>query len=374
LATDQDGQLLVWLGQPSTASTSAEAEGQAPLSYTPPHLTEKILASRAALEGERKQVTVLFADIKVAANLYLGANCFASGDYRQAVDLGQKILQWLEGNLGRQRFDQAAFPAVYSGWFLTHSLGERGEFDKGIAHGQEGVRIAEALDHPYSLTQACTSLGYLYGVKGDFSHAVSVLERGLVLARDWNLTLLSPNFTGFLGHVYALSERVPEGLSLLKEALEALESIGFALFHSLFVVYLGEACVLADRLDEALALAGQALALVRQRGQRGYEAWALRLLGEIAAYRDPPGVEPAEDHYRQAIALAGELGIRPLLAHCHLGLGVLSLKIGRGEQARPELSTAIALYRAMDMTFWLSRAEAALAGVAGLGSLESGSG
>ncbi len=71
--------------------------------------------------------------------------------------------------------------------------------------------------------------------------------------------------------------------------------------------------------------------------------------------------QQAEAHYRQALALAEELGMRPLLAHCHLGLGTLYAKIGRREQARAELSTAIELYRAMDMTFWLPQAEAALA-------------
>ena len=73
--------------------------------------------------------------------------------------------------------------------------------------------------------------------------------------------------------------------------------------------------------------------------------------------------DQAEAHYRQALTLADELGMRPLVAHCHLGLGTLYLKIGRPEQARAELSAAIALYRAMEMTFWLPQAEAALAQV-----------
>ena len=52
--------------------------------------------------------------------------------------------------------------------------------------------------------------------------------------------------------------------------------------------------------------------------------------------------------------------MRPLLAHCHYGLGILYNRIGRPEQARIELSAAIELYRTMDMTFWLERAERAL--------------
>jgi hypothetical protein len=60
------------------------------------------------------------------------------------------------------------------------------------------------------------------------------------------------------------------------------------------------------------------------------------------------------------VTLASELGMRPLAAHCHRGLGTLYATTGQREQARAELTAAIALYRAMDMTFWLPQAEAAL--------------
>jgi hypothetical protein len=75
----------------------------------------------------------------------------------------------------------------------------------------------------------------------------------------------------------------------------------------------------------------------------------------------PPEAEPAAHHYRQALVLAEELGMRPLKAHCHLGLGILYTKVGRPQSARAELYTAIELYCAMDMTFWLLHAEATLA-------------
>jgi sugar phosphate isomerase/epimerase len=83
---------------------------------------------------------------------------------------------------------------------------------------------------------------------------------------------------------------------------------------------------------------------------------ALRLLGEIASRRDPP--EHAAGHYRDALALAEELGMRPLVAHCHLGLGKLSRRTGKREQAREHLITATTMYREMDMRFWLDQAEA----------------
>jgi tetratricopeptide (TPR) repeat protein len=118
-------------------------------------------------------------------------------------------------------------------------------------------------------------------------------------------------------------------------------------------------------MEEAVQLAGRALNLSRDHKERGYQAWALQLLGEIASHLDPPAVESAAAHYRQALALAEELRMRPLQAHCHRSLGTLYAKIGRYAEAHTALSTAIALYRAMDMTFWLPQAEAALAQVEG---------
>ena len=165
--------------------------------------------------------------------------------------------------------------------------------------------------------------------------------------------------------MYAWSGRIGEGISWLQQALTAYESAGIGLFHSLSVVQLGEAYLLADQVEDARACADRAVRLARERGERGHEAWALRLLGDIASHHDRPDVATAEAHYGAAMALASELGMRPLAAHCHRGLGTLYAKIGRLEQARAELSTAIDLYRAMEMTFWLPQAEAALARVEG---------
>jgi tetratricopeptide (TPR) repeat protein len=123
---------------------------------------------------------------------------------------------------------------------------------------------------------------------------------------------------------------------------------------------MGEAYLLAGRVVEAHRLAERALALARDRKERGHQAWALRLWGEMAAHHDPPTFASATAHYRQALAIAEELGMRPLQAHCHHALGTLYATVGQREQARTALATAIALYRAMDMTFWLPQAEAAL--------------
>jgi hypothetical protein len=121
--------------------------------------------------------------------------------------------------------------------------------------------------------------------------------------------------------------------------------------------------MLAGHLEEAHALTDHALAHAREHQERGNQAYALHLLGEIAARREPPEMALAETHYRQALTLAEELGMRPLQAHCHRGLGTLYAATGQRESARHALVTAIALYRSMVMTFWLPQTEAALAQV-----------
>ena len=135
--------------------------------------------------------------------------------------------------------------------------------------------------------------------------------------------------------------------------------------YALYVARLSEAYLLAGRLEDAMPCARCALALARTHKERGHEAYALRLLGEIAAQCEPLEVEQVEASYQQALALAEALGMRPLQAHCHRGLGTLYAKTGRQEQARAALATAIELYRAMEMTFWLPQAEAAMAEVEG---------
>ena len=161
-------------------------------------------------------------------------------------------------------------------------------------------------------------------------------------------------------------------MPLLTRALEQTIATGIVDTQALCRLALGEAQMLAGRLGEAHPLAEHALALARERQEQGHQAYALRLLGEIAARREPPERALAEAHYQQAHALAEELGMRPLVAHCHLGLGRLYAKMRQSEQAHAELSTAIALYRAMDMTFWLPPAQAALVQVGGTGSTGKG--
>jgi tetratricopeptide (TPR) repeat protein len=205
-------------------------------------------------------------------------------------------------------------------------------------------------------------IGLLSLRQGDLPRALPLLEQAVGICQDADLPVYCPLMAAALGVAYTLAERVTDAMPLLTQAVEQATAMKRIVYEAICRLSLGEAHLLASRLEEARALAERALALAREHQERGHQAYALRLLGEIAARREPPEVERAEERYHQALALAEALGMRPLLAHCHLGLGKLYGKIGRRAEARAALSAAIELYRAMEMTFWLPEAEAALAG------------
>jgi tetratricopeptide (TPR) repeat protein len=162
-----------------------------------------------------------------------------------------------------------------------------------------------------------------------------------------------------------LDERITDAVPLLTQTIEQSTAKGKVYFETFCHVSMSAAQILAGHLEEAHTLAERVLAFTRARQERGHQAYALRLLGEIAARRDPPECEPAAAHYQQALALAETLGMRPLQAHCHHSLGTLYAATGQREQARTELSTAMKMYRDMKMTFWLPQTEVALAQMVG---------
>jgi tetratricopeptide (TPR) repeat protein len=294
--------------------------------------------------------------LQVTGNLYFASAYICTGDYRRAEASLRKVLRLLEGDLGRERLGQTGFPAVSVHYYLVWTLADLGRFEEGILHGREGLRLAEGLNLPYGLANVNWILAYLQITRGELGPAITLLERVRGLTRDWNLAFLSVFDTGCLGYAYALSGRIAEGIPLLEQALTATETMALGAVHPLFLLYLGEAYVLAGRLDDALDFAGRGLALAREGGQRGFEAWALRLFGEATARRDPP--TRAAGHYRDALALAEELEMRPLIAHCHLGLGKVPRPAGDGRPPLEHLTVATAMYREMAMAYWVERAEA----------------
>jgi DNA-binding NtrC family response regulator/tetratricopeptide (TPR) repeat protein/class 3 adenylate cyclase len=299
--------------------------------------------------------------LQVAANVNLGQAYHALGDYRRGVDILRRTVESLTEDLNWERFGMSGLRSVGSRTFLVWCLAEMGEFAEGIAIAAEAVRIAEAADDPFPLIQAHMTIGYLYLRQGNFRRAIPALERGVDICQVKHIPLLFRELALLLGSAYALSGRVTEALPLLEQAVEQASAMKLKTWQSLRISALSEAYLLTGRREEARQLAARALELSREYKEQGHQAWALRLLGEIAAHRDPPDAEQAAASYQQALALAEERGMRPLLAHCHLGLGTLYRRMGRLAQARAELSAASELFRAMEMTFWLPQAEAELA-------------
>ncbi len=235
-----------------------------------------------------------------------------------------------------------------------------GAFAKGLTRGEEGVQAAEAVEDPFGLARAYDGVGMLYLRKGDLPKAIPVLERGLDICHATNQPHLVISTAMYLGTAYARSGRMTEALPLLEQATAWAASKKDMLHLAPLLASLSEVYLLAGCMQEATDRALRALDYTSAHKQRGYQAWILRLLGDIAMHRDPPEIEQAQTYYQQALTLANELGMRPLQAHCHRGLGTLYSQTGQSEQARAELSTAIEMYRDMEMTFWLPETEAAL--------------
>ena len=315
---------------------------------------ERALALATACEH-----TALQADVR----LHLGQAYHARGHYQQAVE----VLTWNVEALADPAFQVQDGP---TGLFSMHSLpwlvwclGELGAFPEGLAHGEEAVRLAEAVGHPYGLVAAYGSVGLLYLRKGELDKAIARLERSLALCRSADIPLMLPTIASSLGAAYALDGQLTAALPLLEQAVAQASAMHLMVYHPLAVASLSEAHLLAGNVELAHEHAMRALALCQEHKEEGHYAWVLRLLGEVAAHRDPPDAAQAAASYQAALTHATALGMRPLLAHCHLGLGRLSYQQGQNLLARRELSAALALYRALDMGFWLQHATAALAQV-----------
>ena len=241
--------------------------------------------------------------------------------------------------------------------WLAWCLAQLGRFQEAGTRAEQTLRIAESIDHPYSLVAGHRAIGFVHLLRGRVEMAVPSLERALEICRTVQLSIMFDGTASALGYAYVLGGRLGEGISLLAHAVQDPASTGTG-YHSLFLGRLSEAYLLAGRVEEAVAVAERALALSRECGEHGNEAWVLRLLGEIAGHRDPPDAEAAENHYRTALALASERDMHPLVAHCHFGLGNLYQRTRNDERAREHLTSAVTMNREMDMGIYLEGAEA----------------
>ena len=298
--------------------------------------------------------------LEVVSNHFLGQAYFSLGEFARALECFHGIIQSLAGDMIRERFGGLGLLSVRTRLWLVHVLTELGDFAEGISWGQQGVEIAQTFGQPLDLIAAHRGLGYLYLRKGDLGEAIRFLERSRELSETWDIHRYITGIIGYLGHAHVLSGRLSKGLSLheqwLHDEIHEFGSRGSA-GYAWGLANVAEAYGLANREKDAIRTVRQALDFAREFHRRPQEAWVLRALGEIASHRAQPDNESAEASYRQAMALADELGMRPIVAHCHHGLGKLYRRVGKGEEGREHLATAVTMYREMGMRFWVEQVE-----------------
>jgi class 3 adenylate cyclase/tetratricopeptide (TPR) repeat protein len=280
---------------------------------------------------------------------------FDRGEYRRAIELLQWSVEALQGDLIRHGAPSVGSVSSRSRLAWCHA--ELGEYPEATMTVTDGVRIAEAIGQPYSRVNAYCHAGIVHLHKGDLPQAIRWLEPALALVTSdfpfWRQAIVPP-----LGLAYALTGRTSDALALARDALDQLAWIGP--IRRVGAIQLAEIHLLAGAPDEANRIAVKAVEVFHGSGERGREAEIYRLLGAIALASHPPDQERAEARYRQALILATELGMRPLVAHCYLGLGKLYRSTGNQQDAQEHLATATTMYRDMGMTFWLEKAEAEL--------------
>jgi tetratricopeptide (TPR) repeat protein len=276
------------------------------------------------------------------------------------VDALMRAVHNIGADHRHERFGTAAVLSVICRSHLVQCLAAMGRFAEGKELGAEGIRFGEDADHAASMIHMTCSVGMLHLLKGDLSEATAILERSLDLCHSANIPVYLPFTASRLGCAYVQSGRVSDALPYLEQGVENSLNSGRAAFVSLSMVSLAEGYLFAGRLDEAIACAERALALAQQHKERGHEAWAVKLLGDTAMHQGRRNIDRAEGHYRQALSLCQDLGMRPLAAHCRMGIGSVHAARGSIAMARSEIAAAIDQFRDLSMTLWQSRAQAVL--------------
>jgi tetratricopeptide (TPR) repeat protein len=238
---------------------------------------------------------------------------------------------------------------------LAWSQSELGQFTEGAIHGEDAMRVAEELDNARAINTSCFSAAIVALRQGHVTRAIPLLEQSIQICRDTHLTIWLGLVTALMSYAYAQARQYEQARQLLADMPEPTDTIGF-----FAMPYFVEATMLTGGLSYAYDVAIRSLDITRTQNARGDHAHLLRLLGDLTRRLGANDADQAEAPYRQALAIAEELGMRPLQAHCHLGLGTLYGEQDKRELARQELSKAQALYRDMEMTFWLPQVETAL--------------
>jgi tetratricopeptide (TPR) repeat protein len=232
---------------------------------------------------------------------------------------------------------------------------ERGNFGAGIPIGEEALRLAESLQHPYSVGYASMHLAGEFVLQGEFRSAVNLCERGLAVSGMGALGFLSPWLGAILGYAQLFSGTVNEGVSRIQKAIDAHAAMGFGSWRSWLVSMLAEGLLLQGRYEESEKEAQGALLLAQECGEQRAEADIYRVLGDIEVHRMPPAPKAAEAHYNQGLALATKIGALPLVARCHLALGSLYGRMNNRGDGVVHIGRAADMFREMGMAYYLAK-------------------
>ncbi len=291
---------------------------------------------------------------RIVGNMSLGEIHRTLGNYARARDYLSRVVELLGTEPEQEYFGQVGLPAVRARSHLAWTLAELGEFETARSVAAEGLRVAEASRHSYSLCHACLAVGGVRMRIGEFEAAVTVLARGL--AASERVPLLRPPIAADLGVAHARCGRIAEGLAHLDAAVEGATAMGRLSRLPLLLVKCGEIHLLAGEKAQAERLATDALALAAEQKERGNEAYARHLFAEIRAASESASTH-AQREFMTALTLAAELGMQPLVAHCYAGLGRLQAHRGDMIPAAEHFATAASMYRALGMHYWWSRLE-----------------
>ena len=296
--------------------------------------------------------------LRILTTTYLEQAHYFRGEFERVIELATGNLAALPADSVYEHFGAAIPVSVYDRYWLVLSLAELGRFAEAGPYEAEMLRLAEPTQHAFIVGEAHLAAGRLHCLKGDWATARSLLEHGIAMLRTGNVLLSLPGAVASSAWVLAQVGEVSEALLRLREGEQLLEreAAREIVSHRWLAYYsLARAGLVLGRLDEARRLGDRAVEF--SPSGSGRTAHALHLLGDIATHPDRFDAERGEAHYRKALALAEPRGMRPLVAHCHLGLGTLSRRIGKREQAQEHLTAAATMYREMDMRFWLEKAE-----------------
>jgi class 3 adenylate cyclase/DNA-binding SARP family transcriptional activator len=319
-------------------------------------LDEPLAWGRRALAIAR---TLRSPELRILTTTFLEMVHYYRGEYSRVVELATENLASVPADQVFAHFGATGPASVFDRHCLVMSLAQLGRFAEATKYETEAIRLAESIDHAFTRALAHFPSHTHEAVKGDWVTASARLEHEIAMLRANDLVLLLPTSVACSTWVLAQVGQADEALTRLRESERLLEreiSTGYVPYHGWSYHALGRACLLLDRLDEAEMLARRALECSTQ--QPGFAAHATHLLGDIASHPGCFAPQVAEAHYGQALVLGKQRDMRPLMAQCHFGLGKLYLRTGEPKRAYKQLGTATAMYRDMDMQFWLGQAEA----------------